>query len=250
MKIMAKYIENFTREEIRTERWKDIEGYDNLYRISSLGRIMSDHGNGYRRMKPNANNHGQVFIMLSEKGEMPRSEMLCMLVARAFVDNPNNYKHIRFKDGNPLNCRADNLEWIRLTENQENQYAQRRRLVNQYSLDGEYLRTFESSNMAASEYGTTDSAISNACNKHKVTKNFQWRYADEADGTNPIEPAPKKLRPIQQISIETGEVIADFENATAATAAIGGNATSANIVNCCMGKRKTAYGFKWKYIEL
>jgi hypothetical protein len=33
------------------------------------------------------------------------------LVAEKFLDNPNNYEHVLFKDGNVKNCNADNLEW-------------------------------------------------------------------------------------------------------------------------------------------
>lgn len=34
------------------------------------------------------------------------------LVAEAFVPNPDHKKYIRHKDGNKLNIRADNLEWV------------------------------------------------------------------------------------------------------------------------------------------
>ena len=34
-----------------------------------------------------------------------------MMVAEAFVPNPNNYTKVRHKDGNTLNNKANNLEW-------------------------------------------------------------------------------------------------------------------------------------------
>lgn len=33
-------------------------------------------------------------------------------VAEAFVANPNGYAFVDFKDGNSLNCRVENLEWV------------------------------------------------------------------------------------------------------------------------------------------
>ncbi len=33
------------------------------------------------------------------------------LVAEKYLDNPNNYSHVLFKDGNVKNCNVDNLEW-------------------------------------------------------------------------------------------------------------------------------------------
>lgn len=40
-----------------------------------------------------------------------KSKSLAQMVAQAFVPNPHGYNMIYHKDGNKLNCRADNLEW-------------------------------------------------------------------------------------------------------------------------------------------
>ena len=34
------------------------------------------------------------------------------LVAITFLENPHNYKQLKFKDGNLYNACADNLEWV------------------------------------------------------------------------------------------------------------------------------------------
>ncbi len=39
------------------------------------------------------------------------------LVAKAFIENPNNYTIINHKDGNPLNNNANNLEWCTQAQN-------------------------------------------------------------------------------------------------------------------------------------
>jgi hypothetical protein len=36
---------------------------------------------------------------------------MAYIVAQNFVPNPNNYKYITYKDGNPYNFKASNLEW-------------------------------------------------------------------------------------------------------------------------------------------
>ena len=102
------------------EKWKDIEGFDN-YRISNLGRVQSckkiigcddkvigftdvkllkpwDDGRGYRK----------VSLFNNKKRKDIRVHIL---VAKAFIPNPNNYPIINHKDENPSNNRVDNLEW-------------------------------------------------------------------------------------------------------------------------------------------
>lgn len=38
-------------------------------------------------------------------------EDLATLVASAFIPNPHGFTHVDFKDGNPENCKAENLFW-------------------------------------------------------------------------------------------------------------------------------------------
>lgn len=54
-------------------------------------------------------------------------------------------------------------------------------------------------------------------------------------------------RPITQYA-RSGEVIAHFKSATEAAKAVNGN--NSNIVACAKGKRKSAFGYIWKYTEV
>jgi hypothetical protein len=51
-------------------------------------------------------------------------------------------------------------------------------------------------------------------------------------------------KPVLQLSMQ-GEVIARYESARAAKAAIGDRYT--HITDCCKGKRKSSKGYMWKY---
>ena len=64
-------------------------------------------------------------------------------------------------------------------------------------------------------------------------------------GTRTEKVAIKKSKSVLQIDANTEKIIAEYSSATEA----GMNFCfgQRNISNCCLGKRKTAYGFKWKY---
>lgn len=53
------------------------------------------------------NNGGTIYVSPNN-----RTTKLAELVALAFVDRPDNCRHINFKDGNSKNVTANNLEWI------------------------------------------------------------------------------------------------------------------------------------------
>lgn len=110
------------------EIWKDIYGYEGYYQVSSLGRIKSlkrivyGVGHGYNRMKEETikkfgiHNKGYYQVQLC-KERCKRTFKVHRLVATAFCENKNNYEQVDHIDGNKLNNRVDNLEWVTNKEN-------------------------------------------------------------------------------------------------------------------------------------
>lgn len=54
-------------------------------------------------------------------------------------------------------------------------------------------------------------------------------------------------KPVLMIDIKTNEVLKEFNSTTEAETFL--NAKGHHISCCCNNKRKTAYGYKWKYKE-
>ncbi len=105
-----------------TEVWSPVEGYENLYEVSNLGRVRSYHNNKYGIAKTPKIIKGQSglynTIVLARNGEK-KTVYLHRLVAVAFVDNPHGYNEINHIDGNKKNNCYSNLEWVTHKENME-----------------------------------------------------------------------------------------------------------------------------------
>jgi group I intron endonuclease len=55
---------------------------------------------------------------------------------------------------------------------------------------------------------------------------------------------------VEQYNIHTNELLNRYPTALAAARALGDSALNKHIANCCAGRRKTAYGYTWKFVEI
>jgi hypothetical protein len=104
--------------------WRDIEGYDG-YEVSESGLIYSKPRKGFdgRRiggkfLKYGKTVHGYQFVVLRKYG-VSRNELVHRLVAKAFIDNPENKLEINHIDGDKENNWTINLEWATRSENRQ-----------------------------------------------------------------------------------------------------------------------------------
>ena len=98
--------------------WKDVEGFEGLYRVSNEGVLMSTprFGTYGGVMKPYKLNSGYEVYRLYKDGKIHR-ELTHRLLAKNFIPNPENKPYINHIDGNPMNNSLDNLEWVTQKEN-------------------------------------------------------------------------------------------------------------------------------------
>lgn len=99
------------------EIYKDIQGYENLYKVSNYGNIKSlFKGEDKAIVLKTSIVLGYVSCGLwsGGKGKMIKNHRI---VAQAFIPNPNNLPEVNHIDGNKLNNHVSNLEWCTSREN-------------------------------------------------------------------------------------------------------------------------------------
>ena len=96
------------------EEWRKIPGYGDRYSASSEGRIRNDKTG--RIMKTHLNGNGQEFLTLSCFGKQYQCRV-SRLVLRAFYGEPESDElEAAHLDGNCLNNRLNNLQWMTRSE--------------------------------------------------------------------------------------------------------------------------------------
>lgn len=214
------------------ELWKDIGGYEGIYKVSNYGRIMSLERDVRRRdgisfhfkqrIVKYKKARGYDCVGLSNENVI-KYFRVHRLVAIAFIPNHENLPQINHKDENPHNNMVSNLEWCTASYNlnygnhnknlsdarkrkfkNDFEFAQKMRkilsesrkkeswkiaqrksqLVNsnckkvlQYSLNGDFIREYHSTQEAYRQTGIYSQNIGQVClgRKHKAG-GFIWKY--------------------------------------------------------------------------
>lgn len=90
------------------EIWKDVVGFEGLYKVNQWGDIWSEYT--HKKLKWSYHKDGYKIYNL-RKDHKPYLMTAHRAVAMAFIPNPDNLPLINHKDENKENCYYKNLEW-------------------------------------------------------------------------------------------------------------------------------------------
>lgn len=197
------------------EIWKDIPGYEGKYEVSNLGNVRSlnyNHTGEIKLLKQGTNKKGYKLVNLCKNGKQ-KCYLIHRLVAMTFIPNPNNLPIINHKDENKVNNNVNNLEWC----------------------------TYEYNN----NYGTRNERTSES---HKGKKGCWYGKQLSEEHKKKISESlkGKTSKPILMYD-KKGKFIRRFNSITEANEYFGKKRNYSSICKCLKGRRKTAYGFIFKY---
>ncbi len=190
------------------EVWKDIPGSEEIYQASTLGRIRSVNriiyttDNKVRKqpgkiLKPGKHYKGYYNVVLY-KNKKSKTIFVHRLIATTFLENTYNKVWINHIDGIKTNNKVSNLEFSTISENIKHAFKNGlkkpnrpmlgrfgklspvSRGVHQFSINGEYIASYESITEALVINGFRGHGISDSAKGKKKTSNgYIWKYTDD-----------------------------------------------------------------------
>ena len=171
------------------ETWRDVVGYDGLYKVSDKGHVYSVERRdprgikiGGRMLKPRDVGNGYLQVALFKNGER-KNKYIHRLVTEAFIPNPENHPDVNHLDEIKSNNELSNLEWC--TREYNNNYGTRiERLSKKVRAinvkTGEVIRF--NSTREAGRKGFNSGGVSQAClgtyYDGRTYKGYRWSYEE------------------------------------------------------------------------
>ncbi len=177
------------------ETWKDVIGYEGIYQVSDLGRVVrikkSKGTIGDNILTPIKNESG-LYVKLRDHGN-DKSKKIHRLVLESFLGLDKDKPQVNHKDGNRWNNNINNLEWCSQSENIKHSHRilgrdytaygeshMNSKTVSQYNKLGNLIDVYGSVNEAGRQLKIQFTNIAKcARGERKTAGGFIWKYENK-----------------------------------------------------------------------
>ena len=220
------------------EVWKDIKGFEGLYKISNLGRVkrlISTKCKSERFLSITKDNKvGYCRIMLSKENKQKRF-LIHRLLAEHFIPNTQKKPCIDHINGNKSDNRLENLRWCTYKENNNFPLARANNSAAQ-------KKSAQNESLREKRREATKKAMSNPLTRKKISESRKLNWLDPEYVA--MQRSKRSTKTVIQFDCNMN-FIREFISVNEASRCTGANSSS--IIRCCKGIQKTAGKYIWTY---
>jgi hypothetical protein len=170
--------------------WGEIVGFNGDYVVNKLGEVISLKSRHPKKLKLATDRYGYLYCTLYKQGK-PFKKKVHRLVAKTFIPNPNGLPMINHKNEIKDDNKVENLEWCTNKYNQrygsareKNRNSQDRVMlskmlgapVEQYTLDGRFVKRYHSMREASRRLNICHKGISLCCKGvYRQSGGYVWK---------------------------------------------------------------------------
>ena len=236
----GKFKWSYERQNLDSEIWKKHNSLN--VQVSNMGRIKSPHSH----ITYGSKSGNSCYLVYGTP-----AKPVHVIIAEAFLPNPEKKPEVNHKDKNGSNNKVENLEWVTSSENKihshrtnsnPNRYSTAKE-VEQYDLEGNFIGKYRSLSEAAKQTGCSQPTIFRVCQGlSKSTKGFKFEYSNEESLNKPAVKYPNKVDFVD----EEGNVIKTYDSVR--TTALDLGISDQSIYKILRGiTKETKSGHRFKY---
>ena len=157
--------------------WRDVVGYEGLYKVSEYGDVLSlnyNHTGNKKLLKQNNDGRGYLQVDLYKNGSSKKCK-IHKIVATAFCEGADYFSVVNHMDEDKTNNHYSNLEWCTSEYNTRYSLYKVEKRVKCVELNKEFKSLTE-----AAKYTNIKICSISACvtGKQKTAGGYHWEYVD------------------------------------------------------------------------